>query len=425
MFDFFLVSLTSILFVVDPLGALPAYLVMTTGDSPEKRRHAALKASITVGLALAIFAVGGTYILHLFGISLPAFRIAGGLILLLVALEMMRAQRGTQEGPGEVAEGARKEDVAITPLAIPMLAGPASLSAVSVLMSRVSTWPEMALVYSAIGVTAAVTYLVLRFAEPLYQFLGRTGIHVLSRILGLVLAAISVQFILDGLRDAGFADGPAMSMMSEPADAAESIDHVRSFERPPILPADDFARRVVQSAAESARSLTIDDFTVTDASLRGLPGPATLETLELPHTDISNEGAKHLNRIKGLKTLVLENTAIGDEGIRHLAEHKQLTRLSLNSSTVTDAGLRHLATLLELESLRLGSSSISGSGLRELAKLPNLRFLILQNAQIEDDALTLLRTMKSLESLYIQGNPLEGHGVADLKAELPGLHIHW
>jgi multiple antibiotic resistance protein len=210
MFSFALTALASILFVVDPPGALPAYLAMTEGDDAAKRRGTARKAALAATLVLAAFAGGGHGLFGFLGLTLPAFQIAGGLILFLVALDMMRAQRPTKEGPDEVNEGRVKEDIAITPLAVPLLAGPAALSTVTTLMSQASGWAEASLIYLAIAVTGAVSYVTLRLAEPLFRLLGRTGIQVMGRVLGLVLAGIAVQFVLNGLRAAGIV--PAASL---------------------------------------------------------------------------------------------------------------------------------------------------------------------------------------------------------------------
>jgi multiple antibiotic resistance protein len=203
MLNFALTALASMLSVVDPPGALPAYLAMTEGDDPGKRRRTARKAALAATLVLAAFAAAGNWLFHLLGLTLPAFQIAGGLILFLVALDMMRAQRPTKEGPAELSEGRAKEDPAITPLAVPLLAGPAALSTVATLMSQAAGWAEALVVYLAVAVTGGVSYLTLRLAEPLFRLLGRTGIQVLGRILGLLLAAIAVQFVLNGLRAAG------------------------------------------------------------------------------------------------------------------------------------------------------------------------------------------------------------------------------
>ncbi len=207
MLDFALTAIASILFVVDPLGALPAYLAMTGEDEPAQRRRTARRAALVATLVLALFAASGNALLHLLGLTMPAFQIAGGLILFLVAIDMIRAQRATQEGPDEVSEGTAKADVAVTPLAVPMLAGPAALSAVTMLAGRAANTAEVAAVYGAIFLPGGAIYGTLLLAEPLHRGLGRTGIHVLSRVLGLILAAIAVQFVLDGLRAAGVLSG--------------------------------------------------------------------------------------------------------------------------------------------------------------------------------------------------------------------------
>ncbi len=210
LLTFALKALASILFVVDPWGAIPAYLVMSENDDDEKRRQTAWKGSLAAGLVLAGFAEGGQALFRVLGLTLPAFQIAGGLILFLVALDMMRAQRPTKEGPAEVGEGKTKDDVAITPLAVPLLAGPAALSTVATLMSEAQGWVETTVIYGAIAVSAIVTLLTLRTALPLYRLLHKTGIQVLGRILGLILAGIAVQFVLNGLRSAGIVSGPSL-----------------------------------------------------------------------------------------------------------------------------------------------------------------------------------------------------------------------
>jgi multiple antibiotic resistance protein len=203
MLDFALTALASVLFVVDPVGAVPGYLAMTEGDDPGKRTGTAWRASLAAAVVLAAFAAAGKVIFRFLGLTMPAFQIAGGLILFLVALDMLRAERSTQEKPEELLEGRAKADVALTPLAIPMLAGPASLSTVATLMNTADTAQKAAIVYGSIAIAAAITGVTLQLAAPLHRLLGKTGIHVLTRVFGLLLAAIAVQFVLDGLKDAG------------------------------------------------------------------------------------------------------------------------------------------------------------------------------------------------------------------------------
>jgi multiple antibiotic resistance protein len=194
-----LVTFTSVLFIVDPLAAVPAYLVITQDESPEHRRRTAFRACVGMALILLVFTAAGSLIFRLLGITLAAFRIAGGLILWLVALDMLRAQRSTQETREELAEGQAKEDVALTPLAIPILAGPGAISTAMVLASQARSVPETMVVYVSIILTAVVSLLTLRLGERLLAVLGTTGIRVMTRIMGLLLAALATQFILTGV----------------------------------------------------------------------------------------------------------------------------------------------------------------------------------------------------------------------------------
>ncbi|MGF1578938.1 MAG: MarC family protein [Gemmataceae bacterium] len=205
MLNFFWTALTSTLFIVDPLGVLPAFLVLTQGYSARQRRATGIRASLITTVTLAVFAGIGNSLFRVLGLTLPAFQIAGGLILFLVALDMIRAQRSTQESESDMDEAVGSQDVSVTPLAIPMLAGPAGLSTVTTLMAKADDQGlgYIVVVYLAIGITGLTTLLSLLVAEPLVRWLGRTGIHVFSRVLGVVLAGISVQFVLDGLHGAG------------------------------------------------------------------------------------------------------------------------------------------------------------------------------------------------------------------------------
>jgi len=200
--QFSFVCLSSIFIIVDPLATIPAFLVMTADDSEEKRRRMARQAAWTCFLVLGLFSLAGTLIFRLFGITLPAFKIAGGLILFLVAVDMLQARRsGTQEVTEERLEGAAKDEVGVTPLGIPMLGGPGAITTVMVLIGQSAHWWQAAIVYAAIAVTAFASFLILAGANRVRRFLGETGIRILMRLMGLVLTAIAVQFMLNGLID--------------------------------------------------------------------------------------------------------------------------------------------------------------------------------------------------------------------------------
>lgn len=199
---FALVTLTAILFIVDPIAVVPTYLVITQDETPAERRRTARRACIAMTLLLVLFAATGTALFRAFGITLAAFRTAGGLILWFVAMDMLRGERRTQEGREEVLEGQVKEDVALTPLAIPMLAGPGAISTAIVLSSQARGAAQAAVVYGSIVVTGLVSYVALRLGEPLLGRLGKTGIRVVTRVMGLLLAAVAVQFVLSGIKEA-------------------------------------------------------------------------------------------------------------------------------------------------------------------------------------------------------------------------------
>jgi len=200
--EFSFVAFSSIFFIVDPLAAIPSFLVMTAEDDEPKRRRMARQAAWTCLLVLSLFSLAGSLIFKLLNITLPAFKIGGGIILFLVAFDMLQARRsGTQEVTEERQEGAEKEEIGVTPLGIPMLAGPGAISTVMVLMGQSRNWWQAVPVFAAIGVTALVSYYVLAGANRVRRFLGETGIRILMRLMGLVLTALAVQFVLNGMMD--------------------------------------------------------------------------------------------------------------------------------------------------------------------------------------------------------------------------------
>jgi multiple antibiotic resistance protein len=203
IFSLSLVSLSAIFFVVDPLSAVPVFLAMTRNDAG-RRRETALRATLTAGIVLAVFALTGEAIFRALGISLGAFKVAGGVVLLLLALDMIRTKPSpTRITEGEVEAGADKEDIAIVPLAMPLLAGPGSIATAIVLMARTrgEPWWHKATVLGAIAITAFASYLILAAAAKTEKVLGRTGLAIFERAAGLLLVAVAVQFMMDGLSE--------------------------------------------------------------------------------------------------------------------------------------------------------------------------------------------------------------------------------
>ena len=197
-----LVAFSAIFFVVDPIGVVPIFIAMTQGDSQEQLRDTARRASLVAAALLVFFALFGTFLFKVVGVSLSAFRVAGGIVLLITALDMLRARQSeVRTSPEEAQEATVKEDVAIVPLALPLLAGPGAIATVMVLMSRASGVVSVVAVLASIVVTMAASYFLLRGASLVQRFLGQSGVAIFQRVMGLLLAAIAVQFIAEGGRD--------------------------------------------------------------------------------------------------------------------------------------------------------------------------------------------------------------------------------
>ena len=193
-------TLTTLFLVVDAPAAVPLFLAMTASDPAAYKRRTAFRAALAAGITLAAFGAMGGVLFRLLGISLGAFRIAGGVLLFLLAIDMLRAERSRQRtSPEEEAEGVDRTDVSIFPLAIPMLAGPGATSTVMVLVSRADRAWQYGVVFGGIAFTAAASYWLLRGALTVERQLGQTGMNVLQRVMGLILAATAVQFVVEGI----------------------------------------------------------------------------------------------------------------------------------------------------------------------------------------------------------------------------------
>jgi multiple antibiotic resistance protein len=196
-------AFSAVFFIVDPLLAVPIFLSITDGDPIDKRRQTAARASLAAVGVLSLFALAGGFIFKAFGISLGSFKIAGGLLLFLTSTDMMRAVPArTRSSAEEQAESANEKDVAIIPMAIPMLAGPGAIATVMVLMSRAAWQPvRTSAVFLSVLVTGAVAWLLMRYASVAERFLKKTVLNAAERVMGLLLAAIAVEFVASGIRD--------------------------------------------------------------------------------------------------------------------------------------------------------------------------------------------------------------------------------
>jgi multiple antibiotic resistance protein len=197
---FFITSLISLFVVIDPPGNIFPYLALSAAYPPGTGPGLALRACLLAFFILAMFIVLGRVILNFFGISLPAFQIAGGLILFRIAFDMLEG-RGhfTRLDTSSSLNVADYRDVALTPLAVPLLSGPGAISTILVLTSRSqSRWEDLLILFS-LALVIFLSYVFFRFAEPLLRFLQESGLRLLTRLMGLILAALAVQFVLQGL----------------------------------------------------------------------------------------------------------------------------------------------------------------------------------------------------------------------------------
>lgn len=195
-------AFVTLLFIIDPFAVVPIYLTLTERFSEENRAHIRRKAVVIALAILLVFAVTGMKFFELFGITLPAFQIAGGLLLLILGVTQLNADK-SKVTPTEQDEGLSRDDVSVFPLATPLLAGPGAISTVILLVTKAESTIRFLELLLAIAVCLGVAFVVLRFSQLLYRVLGNTGLNLLSRIMGIVLTAVAVQFVLNGLREAG------------------------------------------------------------------------------------------------------------------------------------------------------------------------------------------------------------------------------
>lgn len=201
-YDTVLSAFVTLLVTIDPPGLAPLFLALTPGMNRHARGQVALRASVIGFAIMALFAVAGAQILHMFGITIGAFRVAGGLLLFWIAFEMIFEKR--TERKEKSAEVAITKDhirnIAAFPLAIPLIAGPGAISAVVLTSGSFQGAGPRALLLAVILACLLITYVVLLLAERIDRFLGETGRSILTRLLGVILAALAVQFVADGIR---------------------------------------------------------------------------------------------------------------------------------------------------------------------------------------------------------------------------------
>ncbi|WP_120501599.1 MarC family protein [Roseovarius sp. EL26] len=205
---FLITAFVTLFVIIDPIGLAPLFVALTQGMNPQKRRAIAIRACLTGALLLIVFAAFGEAVLGFIGISMPAFRIAGGILLFLTALDMLFERRTKRrEDRIEEEEEDETDDPSIFPLAIPLISGPGAIATVILLAGENPGAQGLATVIAVMLSVVAMVLVLFLGAGVLERALGRTGTNVVTRLLGMLLAALAVQFVLDGLHGFGLAAG--------------------------------------------------------------------------------------------------------------------------------------------------------------------------------------------------------------------------
>jgi multiple antibiotic resistance protein len=197
--DYFKI-LIALLVIVDPLGAIPPFVAMAGNQSEVERKRIAWVASIAVTAVLAMSALIGESLLRFFGITIASFKVGGAILIMLMALSMLQARQvRDKQTPEEELEAVDKEQIAVVPLAIPLLAGPGAISAVIIYAAEAQGIAHLALIIAACFIVGGATWLALRAATPVARLLGKTGINIAVRLMGIVLAALAVEIFASGI----------------------------------------------------------------------------------------------------------------------------------------------------------------------------------------------------------------------------------
>jgi len=199
--SFLITAFVALFVVIDPIGLTPLFVALTTGMSSQKRRRIAIRATLVATGILLVFSIFGENILTFIGISMPAFRIAGGILLFLTALDMLFERRTRRRE--DQAEEEVEDDPSVFPLAIPLIAGPGAIATVILLVGQTDGTAGYFAVLGVLAGVLALVFMMFLSASVLERLLGKTGITVVTRLLGMLLAALSVQFVLDGLKGFG------------------------------------------------------------------------------------------------------------------------------------------------------------------------------------------------------------------------------
>ena len=202
-FEFAITVFAAVFAIVNPIGNIPVFVAITQDYTPEQKRRVIRKVCIVAASVLLAFGIFGNYIFAIYGITIPAFKIAGGLLLFSIAFNMTRGQVGRTKMTGEEHEEAlEKEEVGVVPLGIPLFAGPGAITTVMIYISFATTSGDelfdLSSIFLSIVFTVIASYFLFRYAEPIFSRMGKSGAGAFTRIMCLLLAAIAIEFIITG-----------------------------------------------------------------------------------------------------------------------------------------------------------------------------------------------------------------------------------
>ena len=203
---YLITAFVTIFVIIDPIGLAPLFLALTRGKTGAQRRSIAIRATLVAFAILLLFAAFGEALLGFVGISMPAFRVAGGILLFLTAIDML-FERRTKRREDRTEEEEDTDDPSVFPLAIPLIAGPGAIASVILLTGEKPGWEGMVMIWGVVAVILLIMLVIFLASGGLERLFGKTGIDVITRVLGMLLAALAVQFVLDGLAAFGFGPG--------------------------------------------------------------------------------------------------------------------------------------------------------------------------------------------------------------------------
>ena len=200
--EFFILCFSSLFALINPIGNVPIFITITENYNQQERNKIALKAVIFSLLVLVVFALIGDLIFSFYGITIHAFRIAGGILLFKISLDMVESKRSrTRTTPSEMEEAEEKDDVAYTPLGIPLIAGPGSIASIMILSSEAKNNLDKLTLFMTLVVVLFATFIIFKLSKFLSNYFGKSGLRIMQRIMGLILLVISIEFILKGIQD--------------------------------------------------------------------------------------------------------------------------------------------------------------------------------------------------------------------------------